>query len=142
LRQDIIWHKENPMPESVKDRCTRSHEYLFLLTKKDKYYYNNEAIKELALDGTKKNKRDVWTTQTSKFRGGHFATFPKTLIEPCILAGSEEGDIILDPFNGSGTTGIVAMNNKRKYIGCDLNSVYIEIAEKRIASEVFKSTLF
>ena len=142
LRQDIIWHKENPMPESVRDRCTRSHEYLFLLTKKDKYFYNNEAIKEEALDGSRKNKRDVWTTQTSKFRGGHFATFPKTLIEPCILAGSEEGDIVLDPFNGSATTGIVALNQKRKYIGCELNPDYIEIAEKRIAEEVLTNTLF
>ena len=130
------------MPESVKDRCTRSHEYLFLLTKKDKYFYNNEAIKEQALDGSMKNKRDVWAIQTSKFRGGHFATFPTGLVEPCVLAGTEPGDIVLDPFNGSGTTGIVAMNNGRKYLGCELNPEYISIAEERIKKEVIKNSLF
>lgn len=125
LRQDIIWHKPNPMPESVKDRCTKSHEYIFLLSKNKKYYYDNEAIKEPAKDwgtrdrthgkyhnkGTglsphsglsksypKKNKRSVWSVTNKPYKGAHFACYPPDLIEPCILAGSEKGDIILDPF--------------------------------------------
>jgi site-specific DNA-methyltransferase (cytosine-N4-specific) len=142
LRQDIIWFKENPMPESVQDRCTRSHEYIFLLTKKDKYFYNNKAIKEPSKDGGYKNKRDVWTINPSKFKGNHFATFPEELVLNCILAGSSEGDYILDPFSGSGTTGVVSLNNGRKYIGCELNTKYIEISHNRIKNEVMVGRLF
>lgn len=169
LRQDIIWHKPNPMPESVTDRCTKAHEYIFLLTKNQKYYYDTEAIKEpvtettlsrlsqknlpnqigstrvpgktngnmKAVGGTeKRNKRSVWTVTTKPFRGAHFATFPKDLIEPCVLAGCPVGGTVFDPFTGSGTTAIVAMNHGRNFIGTELNPEYIKIAESRIADEV------
>ena len=159
LRQDIIWHKPNPMPESVKDRCTKSHEYLFLLSKNKRYYYDNEAIKEPAKDwgtrdrtkgkyhnvGTglsphtgltksylKKNKRSVWSITNKPYKGSHFATFPKDLVEPCILAGSQVNDIILDPFMGSGTTAMVAKELGRDYIGCELHEDYGKLIEKRL----------
>ena len=159
LRQDIIWHKPNPMPESVKDRCTKSHEYLFLLSKNKNYYYDNEAIKEPAKDwgtrdrtkgkyhnkGTglqphsgltksypKKNKRSVWSITNKPYKGSHFATFPPDLIEPCILAGSEKNDIILDPFMGSGTTAMVSKNLGRYYIGCELHEDYGNLIKNRI----------
>lgn len=162
LRQDIIWHKPNPMPESVKDRCTKAHEYIFLLSKNVKYYFDNEAIKEdakypqgpnspqnikkgvgkkgmdirggLSKIGAipKKNKRSVWTVTTKPFKGAHFATFPMDLIEPCVLAGCPEGGTVLDPFGGSGTTGIVATNHNRNAVLCELNQEYIEIAKDRI----------
>ena len=159
LRQDIIWHKPNPMPESVKDRCTKSHEYIFLLSKNKKYYYDNESIKEPAKDwgtrdrtngkyhnkGTglqphsgltksyeKKNKRSVWTVNKKPYKGAHFATYPPELIEPCILSGSEKGDIILDPFIGSGTTAAVAKSLGRDYIGCELHQDYSDLINKRI----------
>jgi len=161
LRQDIIWHKPNPMPESVKDRCTKAHEYIFLLSKNPKYYFNNEAIKEdakfpdspntpksiKAVDGVysknlqkiganpKRNKRSVWTITTKPFKGAHFATFPMDLIEPCVLAGCPEGGTVLDPFGGSGTTGIVASNHNRKAILIELSSEYIEIAKQRIEDQ-------
>jgi len=159
LRQDIIWHKPNPMPESVKDRCTKSHEYLFLLSKNKKYYYDNESIKEPAKDwgtrdrtngkyhnkGTglsphsglsksypKKNKRSVWSVTNKPYKGAHFACYPPDLIEPCILAGSEQGDIVLDPFMGSGTTAMVAKKLGRKYIGCELHDEYATLQTGRI----------
>ena len=159
LRQDIIWHKPNPMPESVKDRCTKSHEYIFLFSKNKKYYYDNEAIKEPAKDwGTRdrtngkyhnegtglqphsgltksyptKNKRSVWSVTKKPYKGAHFATFPPELIEPCIKAGSEEGDIILDPFMGSGTTAAVAKSLDRDYIGCELHEDYGSLIQKRV----------
>jgi DNA modification methylase len=159
LRQDIIWHKPNPMPESVKDRCTKSHEYLFLLSKNKKYYYDNESIKEPAKDwgtrdrtngkyhnkGTglqphsgltksypKKNKRSVWSITNKPYRGAHFAVFPKDLIEPCILAGSQVNDIILDPFMGSGTTALVAKSLGRDYIGCELHEDYGKLIQERV----------
>jgi len=161
LRQDIIWAKSNPMPESVTDRCTKSHEYIFLFAKSEKYYFDNDAIKEPCItfddtirdragsrlnnvpgrshmgglkrnNYTMKNKRDVWIVPTKPFNEAHFATFPPELIEPCILAGCPEGGIVLDPFGGSGTTGMVAMKNRREYILCELNKEYIKIAEKRI----------
>ena len=241
LRQDIIWHKPNPMPESVRDRCTKAHEYIFLLSKNPKYYFDNEAIKELSIyapnktykverekgyykgewskpkkgsrhDGSfkaireKRNKRSVWTVTTKPFKGAHFATFPMDLIEPCVLAGCPEkvciacnmpykqkletkrtprwelpkdderyrpskyenahdelngntrhyitetkilgterqcdcktnetkGGTVLDPFGGSGTTGIVANNHNRKAILIELNSEYIEIARQRIEEQ-------
>ena len=190
LRQDIIWHKPNPMPESVTDRCTKSHEYIFLLAKSQKYFYDNQAIQEQAtwddprmVDGFvpksvngkhildpqnsahrkqfsksqgggvtsflnhsgsmkgdgepigtpgKRNKRSVWTYNTSPFSGAHFATFPEDLIEPMIKAGCPEKGVVLDPFFGAGTTGVVAKNQNRKAIGIDLNEKYCEIAVKRI----------
>ena len=159
LRQDIIWHKPNPMPESVRDRCTKSHEYIFLFSKNKKYFYDNEAIKEDAKDwgvrnrvngkyhnkGTglqphtgltksypKKNKRSVWSVTNKPYKGAHFAVFPPDLISPCILAGSRVGDLVLDPFMGSGTTAMVSKQLGRDYLGCELHSDYSELAEKRI----------
>ena len=160
LRQDIIWNKPNPMPESVKDRCTKAHEYIFLLTKERDYYYDNEAIKEpvkqdwgtrdrskgkyhnegtglqphsgLTKSYTKKNKRSVWTVNKKPYKGAHFATFPAELIEPCIKAGSEVGDIVLDPFMGSGTTAAVAKSLGRDYIGCELHEDYGSLIQKRV----------
>jgi len=164
LRQDIIWHKPNPMPESVKDRCTKAHEYIFLLSKNKNYYYNNEAIKEpvkqdwgtrdrtngkyhnegtglqphsgLTKSYTKKNKRSVWTVTKKPYKGAHFATFPPELIEPCIKAGSEVGDIILDPFMGSGTTAMVAKMLDRYYIGCELHEDYGNLIQERVPINV------
>ena len=160
LRQDIIWNKPNPMPESVKDRCTKSHEYLFLLSKNKHYYYDNDAIKEPAKDwGTRdrtngkyhnkgtglqphsgltesyemKNKRSVWSITNKPYKGSHFAVFPPDLIKPCILAGSERGDIILDPFIGSGTTAMVAKELCRDYIGCELHESYGKLIKNRIS---------
>ena len=139
LRQDIIWHKPNPMPESVRDRCTKAHEYIFLLSKNVKYYYDHEAIKEDCITNdnyTKKNKRSVWTVTTKPFKGAHFATFPMDLIEPCILAGCPEGGTVLDPFGGAGTTAVVSNKHNRNAILCELNKEYIEIAEKRLESDL------
>ena len=164
LRQDIIWHKPNPMPESVKDRCTKAHEYIFLLSKNKNYYYNNEAIKEpvkqdwgtrdrtngkyhnegtglqphsgLTKSYTKKNKRSVWSVTKKPYKGAHFATFPPELIEPCIKAGSEVGDIILDPFMGSGTTAMVAKMLDRYYIGCELHEDYGNLIQERVPINV------
>ena len=160
LRQDIIWHKPNPMPESVRDRCTKAHEYIFLFSKNKKYFYDNEAIKEPAKDwGTrdrtngkytsnneygqaphsgltksyaKKNKRSVWSVTKKPYKGAHFATYPPDLIEPCIKAGSEVGDIVLDPFMGSGTTAAVAKSLGRDYIGCELHEDYGNLIQKRV----------
>ena len=163
LRQDIIWHKPNPMPESVRDRCTKAHEYIFLFSKNKKYYYDNEAIKEPAKDwGTRdrtkgkyhnegtglqphsgltksyptKNKRSVWSVTNKPYREAHFATYPPDLIEPCILAGSEMGDIVLDPFMGSGTTAAVAKALGRDYIGCELHEDYGNLIQKRVEDYV------
>ena len=163
LRQDIIWHKPNPMPESVRDRCTKAHEYIFLFSKNKKYYYDNEAIKEPAKDwGTRdrtngkyhnegtglqphsgltksyptKNKRSVWTVTNKPYKGAHFATYPPDLIEPCIKAGSEVGDIVLDPFMGSGTTAMVAKALGRDYIGCELHEDYGNLIQKRVQDYV------
>jgi len=166
LRQDIIWAKPNPMPESVTDRCTKAHEYIFLLTKSARYYYDNEAVKEPSIctddarfggprikyDGKTgltaspdfqgqrsavtiretSNKRSVWTVTTKPFKGAHFATFPPDLIEPCILAGSAADTLVLDPFSGAGTTGVVAVQHGRRYIGIELNPDYLEMSRKRI----------
>jgi DNA modification methylase len=137
LRQDIIWHKPNPMPESVEDRCTKAHEYIFLLSKKSHYYYNHEAIKEESVLGEeKKNKRSVWKVNTKGYKGAHFAVYPKKLIEPCILAGCPEGGTVLDPFTGSGTTAVVALENNRNFVGTELNPEYIRLAENRIKEEI------
>ena len=135
LRQDIIWSKPNAMPEPVRDRCTRSHEYVFLLSKSRIYFYDNDAVKEPTTDGSSyRNKRDVWSINTQPFKGAHFAVFPEALVEPCILAGSEEGDTVLDPFCGSGTVGVVSNRFNRNFIGVELNEDYIKIAEERISS--------
>ena len=137
LRQDIIWNKPNPMPESVQDRCTKAHEYIFLLSKNPKYYFDNEAIKEDA-ESEKKNKRSVWTVTTKPFKGAHFAVFPPDLIEPCILAGCPKDGVVLDPFMGSGTTGMVAQQLGRKWIGCELNAEYISMQKNRTAQQVLE----
>lgn len=199
LRQDIIWSKPNPMPESVRDRCTKSHEYIFLFTKSPKYYFDNKAIQEEATgyDGRKdtsfkgsqkysegnynigsnaqslavkgrerwkyknlqndgqepntfhikrligeeylspvRNKRSVWNIATKPFKEAHFATFPEKLIEPMILAGCPEQGIVLDPFIGAGTTGLVAKKLNRKYIGIELNPEYIKIANNRLRQDL------
>lgn len=128
LRSDIIWEKPNCMPESVRDRPTRSHEYLFLLTKSAKYYYDREAVKEI----NGRNRRTVWSIPTEAYSGAHFATFPPSLIEPCVLAGSQPGDWVLDPFFGSGTTGIVCEKLGRKYVGTELVDEYVTLAVDRI----------
>lgn len=188
LRQDIIWEKPNAMPESVKDRCTKSHEYIFLFSKQSKYYFDYEAIKEPAVGfnnivpaGSKgtlrpnsrlrkgnsrtfrgggvytkgqsfnnsaeimreshgnnenmtglRNKRSVWTVATQGYKEAHFATFPEKLIEPCVLAGSKEGGVVLDPFLGSGTTAAVAKKHNRGFIGIELNPKYAEMAKRRL----------
>lgn len=188
LRQDNIWHKPNCMPEAVKDRTTRAHEYIFLLSKEKNYYYDHEIIKEDCVNGDassprgskgvlgnqhkgnrktfrgsgkytqgqsydntsivksksqgnesikilKRNKRSVWTVATAQHKDAHFATFPEKLIEPCVLAGCPEGGLIIDPFMGSGTVGKVALENRRNFIGYEINSSYCEIAKRR-TSEV------
>lgn len=192
LRQDIIWNKSNCMPESVRDRCTKSHEYIFLLSKSERYYFDAAAISEPITEASTKrymqnienqagsfkqpgrngrpmkaalprfggekngadqtektrtksgktyvptprrNKRDVWTVGTSGFRGAHFAVFPEKLIEPCVLAGCPEGGTVLDPFFGSGTTGVVAAQEGRRFIGIELNPDYAALARRRIEKE-------
>jgi DNA modification methylase len=187
LRQDIIWAKPNPMPESVTDRCTKAHEYLFMLTKSPKYYFDATAVSEpmapasinrLAQNveaqrgsdrvpgktngamkavsrpenaerisasrdkyreaglpdgpGLTRNRRSVWTVPTVPFKEAHFATYPERLIEPCILASTRPGDLVLDPFLGAGTTAVVADRLGRRWTGCELNSEYAAIAEARI----------
>lgn len=166
LRQDIIWSKPNAMPESVKDRCTKSHEYIFLLSKSRDYYFNHEAMQETAVNDAvstrdnppryggkkytqnpdefyrtksgnayaytgKRNRRDVWNISIQPCKDAHFAVFPEKLVEPCILAGSKEGDTILDPFGGSGTTGYVANRLCRHAIIIEINPKYAEIARNR-----------
>jgi DNA modification methylase len=167
LRSDIIWSKTNPMPESVTDRPTKSHEYLFLLSKSETYFYDAKAIAEPSTSkapsgngfagrqggskrvgfqtgglGTKerwddvggtRNRRTVWTFPTRPFKGAHFATFPVDLVEPCILAGSRAGDVVLDPFAGAGTVGLVAVHHGRDFFGIDLSAEYVVMAEQRIA---------
>lgn len=133
LRQDIIWSKPNPMPESVKDRCTKSHEYIFMLSKNKNYYFNTDNITEPTVDGeNNRRKRSVWEVQLKPYKGAHFATYPTDLIVPCILAGSRIGDVVLDPFFGSGTTGFVAEQYGRGWIGCELNENYKELQDERL----------
>jgi site-specific DNA-methyltransferase (adenine-specific) len=128
LRSDIIWEKPNCMPESVKDRPTRSHEYLFLFSKSLKYYYDSESIRE----SNGRNRRTVWPIPTEPFPGAHFATFPPQLVEPCVLAGSVPGDWVLDPFFGAGTVGVVCEQQARNYVGIELNPEYVSLATERI----------
>lgn len=130
LRSDIIWNKPNAMPESVKDRPTRSHEYIFMLTKKERYYYDYQAIKENG-----RNKRTVWNVNTAPFSEAHFATFPPALIDPCILSSTCEDDFVLDPFFGSGTVGVVCQEHKRRFVGIELNDEYVKIAKDRLCVE-------
>ena len=179
LRQDIIWHKPNPMPESVRDRCTKAHEYMFLLSKSPKYYYDQDAIRIPQLEsndarprmgqgpntqynqkrsswhdhkddlqvgnriGPKedhpagKNKRDVWTIPLAPYPAAHFATFPPKLVLPCILAGCPKDGLVLDPFMGSGTTAMVAYENNRNYLGCELNPEYIKLNRADLAKEKY-----
>ena len=132
LRSDIIWNKPNVMPESVKDRPTKSHEYLFMLTKSEQYYYNYEASKEVGLNGDYRNRRTVWNINTQSIQEAHFATFPPKLVEPCLLISSKPGDFVLDPFFGSGTVGVVCVQKKRNYVGIELNPEYVEIAASRL----------
>lgn len=169
LRQDIIWHKPNPMPESVRDRCTKAHEYIFLLSKSDRYFFDSDAMREPAVSnstgaaasfkrkGSKReqsipgqsygthrperedvaynetrNRRSVWSIPVRPYKGAHFATFPLDLVEPCILAGSRSGDIVLDPFMGSGTTAQAAQKNCRQYLGCELNITYAALQQQRL----------
>jgi len=133
LRSDIIWNKPNCQPESVKDRPTRAHEYLFLLTKSEKYYYDSEAINEPTTEKNgSKNRRTVWSINTTPFKDAHFAVFPPSLVKPCILAGSKENSIVLDPFFGSGTVGEVCIDTSRQCVGIELNPEYTRIAKKRI----------
>ncbi len=129
LRQDIIWNKPNPMPESVRDRCTKSHEYVFLLSKNQNYYFDVDAIKEPT-----RRKRSVWNVQTKPYKDAHFAVYPPELIIPCIKAGSEKNDIILDPFMGSGTTAMVAKELGRYYIGCELHEDYGKLIKNRVST--------
>ena len=133
LRQDIIWSKPNPMPESVRDRCTKSHEYIFLFSKNQNYYFDVDSIKEPTVDGKGlKRKKSVWDIRTKAYKEAHFAVYPPELIEPCIKSGSEEGDIVLDPFMGSGTTAAVAKSLGRDYIGCELHEDYGNLIQKRV----------
>lgn len=132
LRSDIIWYKNNGLPESVKDRPSRMHEYVFLFSKSKHYFYDNEAVKEKAVVGGKRNCRSVWTINTEPLREAHFAAFPQDLVSRCMAAGSKEGSTVLDPFFGSGTVGLVSQTMGREFIGIELNSEYIEIAKKRL----------
>ncbi len=137
LRSDIIWYKPNCQPESVKDRPTRSHEYLFLFSKSEKYYYDYEAIKERArTNGDKRNRRTVWAINTEAFPEAHFAVFPRALVEPCVLAGSRPDSIVLDPFFGSGTVGEVCLETGRRCVGIELKPEYAEIARRRIGNRL------
>ncbi len=159
LRQDIIWAKPNPMPAPVTDRCVSAHEYLFLLSKSPRYYFDHEAIREeatgraagngfrrehrLNIGGRgnparftgveKRNKRSVWTVTPKPLKAAHFAVMPPGLVEPCVLAGSRPNDVVIDPFNGAGTTGLVALTHGRRYWGCELNPEYVEITRRRLA---------
>src|ERR1035437_3122392 len=130
LRADLVWHKPNAMPESVKDRPTRAHEYLFMLTKEERYYYNGKAIVEV----NGRNCRSVWNIHTQGFAGAHFATFPPKLVEPCIKSAERPGDFVLDPFFGSGTVGLVAQGLRRRYVGIELHPEYVALAADRLAA--------
>jgi len=136
LRSDIIWNKPNCQPESVKDRLTRSHEYVFLLSKSERYLFNQDNIMEPSLGkNTRKNRRSVWNINTEGFKGAHFAVFPTALVELCILAGSDQGHQVIDPFFGSGTVGAVAKKLDRLCVGIEMNSDYAAMATKRIDAQ-------
>lgn len=138
LRCDIVWNKPNAMPESVKDRPTRSHEYVFMLTKSEKYFYDYEAAMEQ--NGSKsRNRRTVWDINTQPFPDAHFATFPPDLVRPCILAASRQGDFVLDPFFGSGTVGVVCQELRRDFIGIELHPDYVSLADRRLSRAARKA---
>ena len=169
LRSDIVWSKPNPMPESVTDRPTKAHEYLFLITKSQRYYYDADAVKERSVSDhpsgngykrpeqlsrggrgadegwevqSQRNLRSVWHIATQPYPGAHFATYPEKLVEPCILAGSARGDVVLDPFNGSGTTGRVAIRHGRSYVGLDVSREYlVEQSQKRMTDIQLEAAL-
>lgn len=132
LRTDVVWNKPNAMPESVKDRPNRSHEFLFMLTKSEKYFYNPDAVKQAADGGGRRNLRTVWNINTKPYAGAHFATFPPELVRPCIKASTEPGDFVLDPFFGAGTVGLVCNEEGRKYAGIELNPSYVNLAVSRL----------
>lgn len=134
LRTDIVWNKPNCQPESVKDRPTRSHEYVFLFSKSEKYYYDWEAVVEPALDRNQKskNRRSVWNINTEPYAGSHFAVYPRQLVRLCVSAGSERDDRVLDPFFGSGTTGVVCNELDRQCTGIELNEEYAALAKARL----------
>ena len=135
LRNDIIWYKPNCQPESVRDRFTVAHEYLFLFSKSEQYYFDQDAIKQRTTNGNGlKNRRTVWSINTEPCPDAHFAVFPRGLVRPCVLAGSRPDDVILDPFYGAGTTGIVAKELNRRCIGIELNREFVDIAKKRTAT--------
>lgn len=129
LRSDIVWNKPNAMPESVRDRPNRSHEFIFMFTKSERYKYNRDAVRE----PNGRNLRSVWNVNTKPFPGAHFATFPPALIEPCILSSTHPGDIVLDPFFGAGTVGVVSERLKRRYVGIELNAEYVAMATMRLS---------
>ena len=134
LRNDIIWNKPNCQPESVKDRPTRSHEYLFLFSKSEHYHYDHEAVR----GPNGRNVRSVWDIHTRPYAEAHFATFPPALVEPCLKLGSKSGDLVLDPFIGSGTTGLVALQQERRFVGIELNPSYLQIAEDRLNGDLIR----
>lgn len=134
LRSDIIWNKPNCQPESVRDRPTRSHEYVFLLSKSERYHYDTEAMKERTADGIgTKNRRTVWSINTEPYGGNHFAVFPTELVRLCMAASSTAGGWVLDPFFGSGTVGQVARDHDRRFVGIELSEEYAELARQRLA---------
>ena len=132
LRADVIWNKPNCQPESVKDRPTRAHEYVFLFSKSERYTYRGDAVR----GANDRNLRTIWDVHTQSVRDAHFATFPPSLVEPCVRLASDEGDLLLDPFLGSGTTGVVALAERRRFLGCELNPEYVVIAERRLNGAV------
>jgi site-specific DNA-methyltransferase (adenine-specific) len=184
-RDNIIWHKKNCLPESVKDRCTKAHETILMMAKSERYYCDMSAIAEPVSENTKarilrknpgilqrfggnkyqnladkvfskmhrtksgnaynfretRNKRNVWNVSTRPYKYSHFATFPKELILPCVLATSRPGDVVLDPFFGSGTTGVVAVETWRRFIGIDINPEYCELARRRISNAAEQTAL-
>lgn len=134
LRSDVIWNRPNTKPENVRDRPCRSHEYVFMLTKSDRYFFDYEASKQPAIGGGLRNMRSVWDVNVRPYKSAHFATFPPALIEPCILAGCQVGGVVLDPFGGSGTTAGVAVKNGRYAILCELNPDYADMVAERVRS--------
>jgi len=136
LRTDIVWNKPNANPESVRDRPTRSHEFVFMFSKSEKYFYDVDATVEATDDGKKtRRKRSVWNVNTEPYKEAHFAVFPSKLVEPCVLASTKPGDVVLDPFFGSGTVGQVARNLGRDFVGVELNEEYVEIAKRRLSTK-------
>jgi site-specific DNA-methyltransferase (cytosine-N4-specific) len=132
LRSEVVWYKPNAQPESVKDRPARAHEHVFLLTKEEHYFYDHEAVREKGDTGLPRNQRSVWQVNTEPYPEAHFATFPRALVVPCILAGSKPNTVVLDPFFGSGTVGVVSAALNRNFVGIELNPEYAQLARKRL----------